>query len=178
MNTIFQDRIAKSNASTNCRHGLRNFVAENPECMTELVAFATDLSNKNHYKAVWIIELLVETHTQMLVPFIDLICNTMAQYKHESAIRGMSRTAYFLSTSKTISLTENQKEKLIEICLDWLIGDAKVAPKAYAMYTLCHYAQKEDWIKDELRNIINKDFHAQSAGYKAAAKEVLRKISK
>ncbi len=178
METIFFNRIAKSNASTDCRNGIRDFVVENPEYLSELVEFAIDLTNKNHYKAVWIIEMLVETHTQMLIPYIDRICETMPKYKHESAIRGMSRTANFLSTSKVISLTENQKEKLIEICLDWLIGDAKVAPKAYAMYTLSHYAQKEDWLKDELQNIINKDFYAQSAGYKAAAKEVLRKISK
>lgn len=178
METIFHIRIAKSNASTDCRNSIRDFVVENPEHLGELVAFATDLTNRNHYKAVWIIEMLVETHTQMLLPYIDRICETMPKCKHESAIRGMSRTAYFLSTSKVISLNENQKEKLIEICLDWLIGDAKVAPKAYAMYTLGHYAQKEEWLKDELTTIINKDFYAQSAGYKAAAKEVLRKINR
>ena len=32
-------------------------------------------------------------------------------------------------------------------------------------------------IKEELRNIINKDFANQSAGYKAAAREVLKKIN-
>lgn len=178
MDNVFYTRIAKSNASTDCRNGIRDFVIENPEHLAELVAFATDLTNKNHYKAVWIIEMLVETHTQMLIPYVDQICETIPKYKHESAIRGMSRTAYFLSTSKAISVTENQKENLIEICLDWLIGDAKVAPKSYAMYTLAHYAQKEDWLKDELTTIINKDFYAQSAGYKAAAKEVLRKINR
>jgi len=178
MNTVFFNRIAKSNASTECRNGIRDFVIEHPEHLPELVAIATDLSNKNHYKAVWIIEMLAETHLPMLLPFIDSICKTIPQYKHESAIRGMSRTAYFFSTSKILSLTENQQEKLIEICLDWLIGDAKVAPKAYAMYTLGFYAQKEDWIKDELTTIINKDFYAQSAGYKAAAKEVLKKINR
>ncbi|QBZ97662.1 hypothetical protein [Flavobacterium sangjuense] len=178
MDLTFFNRIAKSNASTNCRNGNRDFVVENPEYLKDLVAFATDLTNKNHYKAVWIIEMLVETHTKMLAPFVDIICETIPKYKHESAIRGMSRTVFFLSTSKTISLSETQQEKLIEICLDWLIGDAKVAPKAYAMYTLGHYAKKHDWIKEELRNIIDKDFASQSAGYKAAAREVLRKISK
>lgn len=175
MDNDFFNRIAKSNASTNCRNGNRDFVLENPEHLKDLIAIATDLANKNHYKAVWIIEMLVETHTQLLVPYIDQICQTIPKYKHESAIRGMSRTAFFLSTSKTISLTETQQEKLIEICLDWLIGDAKVAPKAYAMYALCHYAKNQDWIKEELRNIINKDFASQSAGYKAAAREVLKK---
>ena len=178
MNSEFHNRIAKSNASTNCRNGIRDFVVENPEYLKDLVAFATDLTNKNQYKGVWIIEMLAETHTEMLLPFIDKICNVAAKYKHESAIRGISRTILFLTTSKKITLTEKQQEKFIETSLDRLIGDAKVAPKAFAMYTLCHYAKKHDWIKEELRNIIDKDFANQSAGYKAAAREVLRKISK
>ncbi|MES2409973.1 MAG: hypothetical protein V4535_00875 [Bacteroidota bacterium] len=174
----FFNRISKSSASTNSRNDNRDFVIKNPEYLKDLVTFATDLTNKNHYKAVWIIEMLSETHTDRLLPFVDAICETISKYKHESAIRGMSRTAFFLSTTKTISLTDYQQEKLIEICLDWLIGDAKVAPKAYAMHALCHYAKHQDWIKEELQNIINKDFAYQSAGYKAAAREVLLQLSK
>ena len=170
--------MAKSNASTNCREGIRDFVLENREYLNHVVAIATNLTNKNHYKAVWIIEMLAETHPELLTPFVDLICETISKYKHQSAIRGMSRVAFFLSTSKTFFLTEIQQEKLIEICLDWLIGDAKIAPKVYAMYTLCHYAKNNDWIKGELRNIINKDFPHQSAGFKAASREVLLQLSK
>ncbi len=174
----FFNRITKSNASINCRNGIRDFVVENPEYLKDLVAFATDLTNKNQYKAVWIIEMLAETHTEMLLPYIDQICNVASKYKHESAIRGISRTILFLTTSKKITLTEEQQEKFIETSLDRLIGNDRVAPKAFAMYTLSHYAEKHDWIKEELRNIIDKDFADQSAGYKAAAREVLRKISK
>lgn len=178
MDMTFFNRIAKSNASTNCRNGIRDLVLQNPKYLKDLVATATNLSNKNHYKAVWIIEMLAETHTELLIPFIDMICETISKYKHESAIRGISRTAFFLSTSKTISLSEIQQEKLIEVCLDWLIGNAKVAPKVYAMYTLSHYAKNQDWIKEVLKDIINKDFVPQSAGYKAAARQVLIKINR
>lgn len=176
MDSSFFDKISKSNASTNCRNGIRDLVLQNPNLLPDLIAFGTDLSNKNQYKAIWIIEMLAETHIGLLVPYLDSICKTMPHYKHESAIRGMSRTARFLATSKVISLTESQKEKLIETCLDWLIGDAKVAPKAFAMYALAEFAKEQDWIKEELQNVINKDFAHQSAGYKAAAREVLRKI--
>lgn len=176
MDMTFFNRLAKSSASTICRNGIRDFIADNPSYMKDLVAFATDLSNKNQYKGVWIIEMLAETHTEMLLPFIDQIAHVASQYKHESAIRGISRTILFLTRSKKITLTEEQQEKFIETSLDRLIGDDKVAPKAFAMYSLAHFAQKHDWIKEELQNIINKDFANQSAGYKAAAREVLRKI--
>ena len=172
MDAIFFNRLAVSNASTNCRNGILDFVSKHPETLPELIAFGTDLTNKNHYKAVWIIEMLAEHNTAVLIPHINAICKTIADYKHESAIRGMSRVAYFLSTSKAVSLEEKQKEKLIEVCLDWLIGDAKVAPKVYAMYALAHHAKKAAWIKDELRLVINKDFHAQSAGFTLLAHTV------
>ncbi len=173
---IFFNRISKSNAGTDCRNGNRDFVLQNPELLPDLIAFATDLANSNQYKGVWVVEMLAESHTAMLGPYVDQICNTIPHYKHESSIRGMSRVAYFLSMSNQVTLSQPQQEKIVELCLDWLIGDAKVAPKVYAMYTLAHYSKKQDWIKVELQNIINKDFAHQSAGYKAAAREVLRKI--
>ena len=177
MSSEFFNRITKSNASTNCRNGIRDFVLENPEYLKDVVTFGIDLTNKNQYKGVWIIEMLAETHPELLIPFVDQICDVASKYKHESAIRGISRTILFLSTSKKISLTEEQQEKFIETSLDRLIGDDKVAPKVFAMYALCHFSKEHDWIKEELQNIINKDFAEQSAGYKAAAREVLRKIS-
>lgn len=176
MDSSFLDKIAKSNASTNCRNGNKDLVLQNQELLPGLIAFGTDLTNKNQYKAVWIIEMLAETHPELLIPFIDSICNVAGKYKHESSIRGISRTILFLAKSKKVSLTEEQQEKFIEISLDRLIGDDKVAPKAFAMYALSHFSQQHEWIKAELQDIINKDFAHQSAGYKAAAREVLRKI--
>lgn len=176
MDRPFYNRISNSNASTKCREDIKNFVLQNPEYLDVVVTFGTDLKDKNQYKGVWIIEMLAETHPELLVPFINQIADVASNYKHESAIRGISRAINFLTQSKKITLTEVQQEKFIEICLDRLIGDDKVAPKAFSMYALCHFAQKHDWLKEELRNIIDKDFANQSAGYKAAAREVLRKI--
>ncbi|MGV3697285.1 hypothetical protein [Flavobacterium sp.] len=178
MDREFYNRVSKSNAGTECRNGIRDFVLQNPEYLEAVIAFGTDLANKNQYKGVWIIEMLAETHPQLLVPYINRICDVASHYKHESAIRGISRAINFLTQSKQISLTEEQQERFMEISLDRLIGDAKVAPKSFALHALGHYAQKHEWIKDELRNIISKDFPSQSAGYKAAAREVLRKISR
>ncbi|HSD14837.1 MAG TPA: hypothetical protein VLB74_09340 [Flavobacterium sp.] len=176
MKEILFSRLEKSNASTECRNGLRDFIFDHPEQLKDLIAFGTDLYNKNHHKAVWIMEMIAEVKTEMLLPHINTICETISGYKHDSAIRGMSRVAYFLGTSKNITLTEFQKEKLIEICLDWLIRDERVACKAYAMKTLVHFGKKEPWINEELREIIDRDYAQQSAGYKAVAREVLGKI--
>ena len=110
MDPIFYNRIAISNASIDCRNGIRDHVLKNPDLMPELIIFGTDLANKNQYKAVWIIEMLAEHDAEILLPFTNQICSVIANYKHESSIRGMSRVAYFLSTSKAVLLTEPQKK--------------------------------------------------------------------
>lgn len=177
MNPVFYKTIAKSNASPKSRNVIARSVVENQYDSNELATIALNVADKNHYKAVWIFEVLAEENPELLLPYLETICETCPKYKHESAIRGMSRVVNFLSTTVTISLTQHQKEKLIEINLDWLISDIKVAPKVYAMYTLSHFMKEFDWLKEELQNIIEKDFYIQSAGYKAAAKEVLKKIN-
>ncbi|MCG2611370.1 hypothetical protein LZZ90_07605 [Flavobacterium sp. SM15] len=175
MNSTFSDQLSTINASTENRNRMRDFVLSHPEILKELIAFGTDLSNKNHHKGVWIIEMLAEHQTELLIPFIDVICHTISSYKNDSAIRGISRVAYFLGTSKNIKLTESQHEKLVEICLDWLIRDERVACKVYAMKTLHYFGKKELWIMNELRDIVSRDYTCQSAGYKAAAREILGK---
>ena len=177
MNSDFYNKIAKSNASTNCRNNLKKLVLDEANLLVDLTQIATTITDKNHYKAVWIIEMIAETHVELLTDFTSDLIDTFSKCKHQSAVRGMSRVAYFIGVSDKIKLSEIENEKIIETCLDCLIGDAKVAPKAYAMYTLSHFSKSHDWITAELQNIIEKDFALQSAGYKAAAKEVLKKIS-
>lgn len=176
MENDFFKRIDTSNASTNCRTALRDFVIENPEYLNQLCNLALNTNYKNHYKGVWILEMIAEKQTVLLSDYAEAICDSFSKIKNESAIRGMSRVAYFLGTTTTIKLTENQTEKIIEICLDWLIRDERVAAKVYAMKTLSYYGKTHLWINDELNNIIEKDYAGQSAGYKAAARDVLKKI--
>lgn len=176
MNSTFTDQLSKINAGTENRNRMRDFVLQQPELLEELIAFGTDLNNKNHHKGVWIIEMLAEHQTEILFPYIDIICQTISKYKNDSAIRGISRVAYFFGTSKKITLTEPQREKLTEICLDWLIRDERVACKVYAMKTLAHFGKKEPWMAADLKEIIARDYTNQSAGYKAAAREILKHL--
>lgn len=176
MENQFYEKLNSSNARTENRNKLLDFILKNPGYLNSLVAFGTDLSNKNHYKAVWIIEMIAEKQAEMLLPYIDVICEKVSKYKNDSAIRGMSRVVFFIGTSKKITLTEIQEEKFIEISLDWLIRDERVACKVYAMQTLCYFGEKHNWINDELKLIINKDYLNQSTGYKVVARKVLAMI--
>ena len=75
-------------------------------------------------------------------------------------------------------LTEKQLQLITERCFDWLITDAKVATKAYAMRALFEAGKLQDWIYPQLTAILEKDFAVHSAAYQAAAKELLKKMRK
>lgn len=177
MDSIFYQQITTGNAGLKCRNDNLKRVLDTPDLLYDLVEIAMDLSDKNQHKAIWIIEMLAEQNAILLQPYTQKLLETIPHFKHESAIRGSSRIVLFMSKFEPSFLTEAQQQMCIEIALDWLINDQiKVAPKANAMYTLAYYMKREVWLKDELREIIGKDFAQQSAAYKAAAKLVLKKL--
>ena len=53
----------------------------------------------------------------------------------------------------------------------------EVATKAYAMTCLQLLGTEFDWIQPELKNCIKKQYHEQSAAFKARSRMVLKKLN-
>lgn len=176
MENQFISQLIKSNAGTNSRNSLFDLTIENHKLLPFLIDFGFDISQKEHHKGIWIIEMIAEKETHLLYPFLDTICNQSKIITNKSATRGLSRTLLFVSTH--LDLTENQEEKIIEKCLDWLISDERVACKAYAIRTLFNFSKKQTWLKEELKTILESDYNKHSAAYKAVAREILLKLKK
>lgn len=176
MDTQLSLVIAKSNAGRLSRQKITNAFLNQVYPLDELMVLALDISNKNHYKAIWIVELLAEENIFFLNPYVTDILTVSGKFKHQSAVRGCSRILYFMSSSKLLTLSEKQKNLIIETCLDWLINNQKVACKALSLKTLAYLSNEFNWLKEELKEIIAKDYSQQSPGYQAAAREVLSRI--
>lgn len=176
MKSAFYQQIDKSNAHRASRDANCFAALEDAGNLAELFAVSFDLEDKNHFKACWALELVLEQKLDLIVPYLDVFCRKVAQYHHDSAIRSVSKICQFLAQSKTVKLTESQEEKLIETCLDWLIQDEKVAAKAYAMRALFHFGKKHDWINEELKTILSQDYAQHSPAYKGAAKDILKRL--
>lgn len=176
MNKAFYQLVEESTAHRLNREFIRDYVIQNPEKLPFLMEIALNENDKIHVKACWSLELIFELKLELLLPFLDDFVSKIAFYKNDSAIRPVSKICLFLSKSKTIKLTENQENKIIETCLDWLIQDEKVAAKAYSMRTLYNFGKKQPWINEELKTIISQDYPNHSAAYKAVAREILTKL--
>jgi hypothetical protein len=141
---------------------------------------ALDCNDKSHYKACWILELVLENNIHWLTEYLESFTACLNSYKHEGAIRSVSKICLFAAhhyqKTRLKFLTEAQAQLVIEACFDWLIKDTKVASKAYAMRALYEFGKQQQWIHDELRHILPQGFPDHSPAYRAASKEILKKI--
>lgn len=179
MNHLFYQSVSKSTAHRPIRDYHANLVFEDPGLLEDLIAIAFDAKDPNHYKACWILELVLEKNTGWLAPYIDRLCETLPLFAHDGAVRSISKICWFAATQhvKTKNfLSEIQLKNITESCFDWLIGETKVASKAYAMRALFETGKLQQWVYPELKSILEMGYAAHSAAYKAASKELLKKI--
>lgn len=168
-------KIANSSAYRKSREENAQYIFDNPQLFPELVYYALNSKKKDHYKACWILELVLEKKPHLLVPFLSIFCDNLPIITNLGALRSLSKICLFLT--KSISLTPNQENKITESCLDWLIlENVKVATKAYSIRALFELGKNQDWIYPELKRIVEDDYTKYSAAYKAVTRETLKKI--
>ena len=182
MNTGFYNKVANSTAHRPIRDELSGAILRDPLLLPYLLAIAFNVEDKHHHKACWIAELVFEAKTKWLADYLDIFCEKLALFINESAMRPISKICLFAVEHHQLNsgfLSPQQLQQIIEACFDWLINPkTKVATKAYAMRTLFLLGKKEDWIQPELTRILREDAAKHTAAYKAAAKDVLRKIDR
>lgn len=186
MNSILKNKIDQSNAHRSSRDENAQFILSNLDLFPEFIAMAFNVSDKNHFKACWILELVLEEKLELLLPYLDRYCENLKNYTNHSAIRSISKICLFLSKYhikklklNAIVLSDKQIQLIFEKCFDWIIDEKeKVASKAYAIRGLYEFGKKKDWIYPELKRILADDYSKHSYAYKAVAKEILKKINR
>ena len=175
MNSDLYKNIINSNAHRSSRDSIAKEVLKQGNLFADLFEIALNTSDKNHYKACWIMELVLQEKIEFITEYLPNFCDKLTEFKNESALRSISKICMFLS--KYNVLTKFQEEQIIESCLDWLITDSvKVATKAYCIRALFALGKTNKWIYPELQRILIDDSHKHSYAYKAVAREILKKI--
>lgn len=178
MKSSFYIELENSNAHRKSRDTICALAIGNSNNLAELFELAFDTSNKNHFKACWALELVLEKDIKFIIPYLNPFIDAISFYKNDSAKRSVSKICLFLSNSKSVNLSKKQEQLVIETCLDWLIQNEKVATKGYAIRALFNFSKKQSWLKEELKIILVQDYHFHSAAYKAVAREILKKLNK
>lgn len=179
MNDGFYNAIANSTAHRPIRDHLSELALQDKMLFHDLVAVALDVTDPYHYKACWILELVMEKEISWLADYLSQWCDSLQSYHHDGALRAIAKICLFAVThhAKTNDFfSEKQLDQITEACFIWMIEKDKVATKAYAMRTLFLLGKKQAWIYPELKILLQQGFPNHTAAYKVAAKEILSKF--
>jgi len=181
METNFYRQIARSTAHRPIRDLLSNAVLQDKSLLDELVKIALTVTDPNHHKACWILELVLEQEPEWLTGYLSEFCTVLSQIKHEGALRSISKICLFAirhQQRRANFLGDTEIEQITAACFDWLINpNGKVATKAYAMRALHLLGKDNEWIYPELKRILSEDAAKHSAAYVAAAKDILKQLA-
>jgi hypothetical protein len=136
-------------------------------------------------KACWILEFTAQKHLEHLYTNMDNFIANIGLVHLDSAVRPIAKICMLLMVSYFQSkkhetrkiLNEKHLKSITSACFDWLIGDHKVAAKAYSMTSLLLLGRKFNWIHPELRMILEQHYQTGSAAYKARARMTLAKLN-
>lgn len=174
------------NHSREKRNYYAQIVLNNPELLPTLLQVVFTVDDKISARAAWLFEFVAREHLDAILPHLDVFTNQMHTVHLDPAVRPVAKVAEYLieafyhknQNQTKEKLTKKQREKITETCFDWMISDQKVAVKAYSMRSLFLLGREFEWVHDELRMILERDFVSQSAAYKARARELLKRLNK
>jgi len=161
-------------------------VINNPELMPIVLDILFDVDNKISCRAAWLLEFVARENLDAILPYLDRIVDEMHKVHLDSGLRPIAKVCEYLieayyskHNTKTKSvLNTAHKEKIVELCFDYLITDQKIAPQAYAMNVLYLLGHDYDWIHPELVQLLEKGYASGSAGFKARARCIFEKLKK
>jgi hypothetical protein len=159
-------------------------LVNNTNLIPQILDILFDVGDKQSCRAAWVLEFVARENIDALLPFLDRISKQMHTVYFDSAVRPMAKIceivveAYYhkLPNHTKEYLKPIHKERIIEVCFDWMITNQKVAVKAFSMNTLYLLGKEFDWVHPELILILERDFQSSSAAFKARARHILKKI--
>ena len=163
---------------------MARMIRNTPELVDPIIDIAFQYKEQISFKACWAIEFAARQDLRFLDNHLDKFLDGITGVQFDSSVRPMAKICELLILEHYQSTAENSPSKLNQLhlekiataCFDWLIGDHKVAPKAYSITCLYHLGKTFDWIHPELKMVLENDYPKGSAGYKARARQVLAKL--
>lgn len=183
---ILYNEINKANHSRENRLYYAQMVLEQPTLVGNLLEIIAMVDDPLSCRAAWALEFACKKQPAIMIPYLDSFTKNMHRVHLDSAVRPIAKICeilvltYYSQTSNPLqkALTIQHQEAIIESSFNYLINDEKVAAKAYSMTSLYLLGRDHDWIHPELTLILERDYHHQSAAFKARAKQILKKIKK
>lgn len=182
----FYNELSEVTTSRESRLNAAHLVKNDMALFDYLIDLLFKTDDKISCQAAWVLEFVCIDSSYVIIPHLDTFTKNIHKLYMESTLRSVSKICQLIAKSynskenndfKKVLLPQHQ-ERIIETCFDWMINKHKVATKVFAMETLFQFGQESPWILNDLKQILERDFHAQSAAFKSRAKHVLLRMKK
>ncbi|WP_116769316.1 adenylosuccinate lyase [Maribacter litoralis] len=168
------------------RSKMASIIEADQKLIPILIDIIKDDINPVSCKASWILEYVANKDLQPILSHINTFVDALSSISLESSIRPAAKICELLvlnefsnnKLSHNHKLTNAQLNTITEVAFDWLIGEHKVAPKAYSMTILLWLGNSISWIHPELMQILKQNYETGSSAYKARAKRTLKILEK
>jgi hypothetical protein len=174
LESIFYQDLEKSTAHRKCRDDLKDLTLQHTHFLEELFSIAFDVKNPIHYKACWVLELVLMDDLTLINSHLHKFLEVLPYYVHHGALRSISKIVMLLAYSKQIKIDDNQRSILIDMAFQWLSLSPKVATKAYSAYALNEFGKQNPDILPLLFEILEQDYGKFTAAYKATARNIIK----
>ena len=180
-------QISYEKAYRDSRMKAARWILDHPDCMEELLEICLDPQRGDLAdKGCWALEFVAKEELQLLFPHMDQFCEGLERIDKDQSLRPLAHICemWILAAYKRNDpmaqevLTPTNKEHLVNNSFDWLITDQKVACQVRAMTCLYYLGTEQDWIHPELIEVLQRNMHQGSPGYKARAKKIRTQIEK
>ncbi len=180
------EQLSYEKAYRENRLGGALWVIDHPETFPELLTYSFKHDEKISFKALWVLEFVCKEDLSMLYPHLDSFFENLPGAYKDQSVRPLSHICemlvlrYYKKKDPALreAFSEKHKEIMTECCFDWMITDQKIACQARAMLCLYYLGTEFDWIHPELVQILERNIHTGSPGYKSRGRKILEKIRK
>jgi hypothetical protein len=165
---------------------MARLILDNRNLVGPRMEIAFEVGDPVSSKACWVLEFTAKKRLPYLFPHLDYFTGHIGKVQLQSSVRPVAKICEclmlcFFSEQKNEcqqELTNTHLQKIATASFDWLIGDHKVAVKAYSMTCLLLLGKEFDWIHAELKLVIEKNYAEGSAAHKARARHTLAKLKR
>ena len=177
-------RLNEGRLSKDKIDGLVNELTHWPELTGSLIQFVFEEDKSDSFNGSWVLDHLMRKKLVYILPHMDLFTQGLQSMTSESCIRPMAHIcqmvteAYFKNKDRAFRehVSEEQLDRILTSCFDWLIGEHKIAAKVFSMTSLFYLGQKFEWVHPELKLVLQDTIGEGTAGYKNRAKKTLDKL--
>ena len=172
----FLKELETLNFTTDSRQRFSSKALNTPKYLEEAINFLSTSKLERSERILAALEFASRENSFILYSYSEQLIQLAESYSGNSGKRALSKIFLNYIQNPNFKVTPKQKEKIITISFLWLISNEKVAVKAFSMQTLHSLSEEYQWIRDDLKAILIKDYNLQSTGYKACSRKILKKL--